>query len=418
MKKKPAALILAALIISALLAGCGSAPEPAAPSADPSSASQPGDALSSAPPPAGAGDEDDGFIHVDSMDKLLNAIGPGAKISVDPGYYDLSDYAEDLRRRTSYISWDSSHPYVTLRDCFDGVEVVIKDLEDLTVTGGGDTADTEIVVDPRYATVLIFESCSNVSLSGLTMGHTDRGECAGNVLEFTGCDTVNIKDMDLYGCGVAGIYAWKSRDISVDDSVIRDCYNGPFEYYDCAGRLAFRGCELRDSLGGGTCWSDWSYDLSFTDCFFGEQESVIWYFRDDCTAENCSWSEISSYPDYEWTDPMADLFYPELFSMIPFDTQALEGTVWDGYAKLSAGSGDYEYTGCGMYSLSLNEDHSGLLETPERSLAVEWSCEEPYTLILHSADEEFTGSLYRNTEVDYGYSWLYMQIGGDRIWLY
>ena len=42
--------------------------------------------------------------------------------------------------------------------------------------------------------------------------------------------------------------------------------------------------------------------LTFKKCTFGEQESNNWYFDEYATFEDCVWSEITEYPDYEYPD--------------------------------------------------------------------------------------------------------------------
>ena len=126
-------------------------------------------------------------IHVSSTEEFLDAIAPGVTIFVEPGYYNMSEYLEEVQTWKGY-DWNAEHPYVKLEYCYDGVEVVIKNADDLTIMGDAESlAQTEIVVEPRYAAVLTFFNCCDLNLSFLTMGHTETGACSGNVLNFYGC---------------------------------------------------------------------------------------------------------------------------------------------------------------------------------------------------------------------------------------
>ena len=76
--------------------------------------------------------ETEEVIHVSSTEEFLEAIAPGVTIFVEPGYYNMSEYLEEVSMRKDY-DWDAEHPYVTLEYCYDGVEVVIKNADDLTI---------------------------------------------------------------------------------------------------------------------------------------------------------------------------------------------------------------------------------------------------------------------------------------------
>lgn len=242
-------------------------------------------------------------IEVSTSQELLEAIGPNVIISIQPGYYNLSEYIEEL-----WISeeeaWNMSHPYVRLRECFDGVEIVVQNACNLTIMSEAQKpSDTEIVVEPRYAAVLNFLNCDNLSLSALTMGHTEYASCEGNVLNFYGCQQVDMKDMDLYGCGVYGIATnHGSGEITVSNSTIRECAYGPLDLMDCEGNILFENCNFVGSDGGGYYDENGKSELVFSNCTFGEWETNMWYFYEGIITRDCEWSEISEYPEYDWVE--------------------------------------------------------------------------------------------------------------------
>ena len=241
----------------------------------------------------------DGEIAVSTVEELLEAVRPGAKILLEPGRYDLSAFAEEAAAQGRDLSKDGKE-YVQLRECFDGMEIVIKGVKGLSIrAASGDIAATELIVSPRYAAVLNFEDCDQLSLTGLTMGHTEQGYCAGNVINLSYCRGVVLDRLDLYGCGVYGLGLENgSGDVRISNSTIRDCSQGPFYIQEAVGVVEFIDCVLRDSEGPGYYYQPETSDLQFIRCSFGEKESNLWHFSEDASAEDCQWSEITQYPDY------------------------------------------------------------------------------------------------------------------------
>ena len=238
-------------------------------------------------------------ITVSTAEELVEAIRPQANIKIDPGYYNFTDFLSGFRSADEWNAWNEEHPYVQIRDQFDGLEIVIVNVDALTIEGGTDNpADTEIVTDPRYATVLNFSDCSGIELGCLTMGHTDRGYCTGDVLGFDNCRDIQLRYLDLYGCGVYGIGCVnQSGDLYVRDSVIRDCYYGPFNIYEGRGEFMFTNCTFSGSDGGGYFDFNDNASLSFFRCSFGQEESNCWSFDEFGTYEECEFMEPTYYPE-------------------------------------------------------------------------------------------------------------------------
>ena len=99
---------------------------------------------------------------------------------------------------------------------------------------------------PRYADVLCFENCSNVRLSGLTMGHTEGGsECSGAVVCFNGCSEMSLDGCRLYGCGTLGVDASYVMDLNVKDCEIYECTIGGVVLYGVTD-ATFENCSIHD----------------------------------------------------------------------------------------------------------------------------------------------------------------------------
>ena len=149
---------------------------------------------------------------VTTAEEFLKALGNDTRIVI-PGYtvLKLTPAIEDEEIRAAYnigefdIYYDHYDEYNKPRlgwsDQFDGKELDIAGMSNLTIEGEGDMAG--IIVEPRYAYVLSFFNCKDITLRNLTLGHTDSGYCQGGVVAIRGCQNTVIEGCDLYGCGTA-----------------------------------------------------------------------------------------------------------------------------------------------------------------------------------------------------------------------
>ena len=123
--------LLAAL--SLLLCACGAAEVPPAETVQPSPTPQAEPLIS-------------------TVDELLSAIAPGAVIKLAPGEYDLSKASDYGQGSSAYYTW---------KDCGEGFELYIADVENLSIVADS-SEDTRIIGLEPYATVLSFGGCSNL----------------------------------------------------------------------------------------------------------------------------------------------------------------------------------------------------------------------------------------------------------------
>ncbi len=301
------------ILLVAALVGCGS-PD-ARESGDVSSQAQgseaTGESQSSSPDlngqeskevSSGEGSQEEGRILVHSIEELVEAIAPGARITLEPGRYNMTDFMNRFPTVEAQDEWNEKHEYVRIDSEFDGLELVVKNVQGLQISGGAQNpAGTEIVTEPRYAALFTFENCKDIEMDNLTLGHTENGDCDGNVIDLDACQGIILKKLDIYGCGVYGIEAMNgTKDMQVSDSVIRDCEYGPFVIDDGVGEFTFTDCTFQGSGGSGYYDDNDASKLSFIRCSFGQRESNYWYFVESAEFEDCQWSEITEYPDYEY----------------------------------------------------------------------------------------------------------------------
>lgn len=200
-------------------------------------------------------------VTVNSVDDFLAAIGPDTEIILEDGFYELdtaSDYATE-----------SSNPYYVWRDIGDGWQLTIQNVENLVIRGGG-TEVTKLVHEPRYADVLAFENCSNVTLSGFTAGHTDGGECSGGVIGFQNCKNALLESLGLYGCGTTGVQVDSCRDVTVRSCEIYECSSNGVQADNTVG-LMVENCSIHDlgteQFGAGQIfWLRQCVDVNIRQC--------------------------------------------------------------------------------------------------------------------------------------------------------
>ena len=153
---------------------------------------------------------------VTNVEEFLDAIGSNRKIIVDTSLLDQSE-ADTGKDGTNY-SWE---------EVFDGMQLVIHDVDNLTICGKAGKKTNVISASPRYAQVLSFRNCTNVSVENLTVGHTkEPGYCIGGVLWFQSCVNVQVTKCGLYGCGTVGVQVYDSRNVRIKDNEIYECSYG------------------------------------------------------------------------------------------------------------------------------------------------------------------------------------------------
>ena len=256
MKYKPMSRAGLALLLAAtvLLCGCAGALGPGGQEAEApaDTAENAAPEVSTAPSPSPIPTPEPRSVTVSTVDELLSAIAPNTTITLKEGVYDLSlasDYG--VAHEEGFYSWVNS---------FDGPELVISRLSGLSLVGEGEVT---ISATPRYADVLSFSGCTDICLSGLTLGHTEEpGDCVGGVVDLTAVDSAIISQCKLFGCGVIGVRSQDSTGVQVVESEIYDCSYSAAQIYT-SFNVVFNNCKIYDN----------------------ETYSSLFYFS---TSENCA----------------------------------------------------------------------------------------------------------------------------------
>ncbi len=182
-----------------------------------------------------------GEVSVRTADEFLAAIGSNRTIVIDTGLLDLSTASDYGVLGGEHYFW---------RDWYDGPELVIRDVQNLSIRAAGDDpAACTVTAVPRYANVLAFLDCTGIRVSGLTAGHTEgQGTCTGGVLMFENCSDIAVSGCRLYGCGILGIEASYCSGLKVTECEIYDCSQGGVRLYETRG-AAFTDCDIHDVNG-------------------------------------------------------------------------------------------------------------------------------------------------------------------------
>lgn len=167
-------------------------------------------------------------VHVSTANEFLAAIASDTEIIVDAELIDFST-------ASNYGDYGISEGNYRWNEEFDGPELIIQNVTNLTVRGSGEErTDKVLSCVPRYADVLTFENCANIYVTHITVGHTqEQSQCAGGVLHFVSSQDILVEDCDLYGCGTLGVDADNSLNIQVINNLIHDCSYGGVQFSNC-----------------------------------------------------------------------------------------------------------------------------------------------------------------------------------------
>ena len=209
-----------------------------------------GSAGKTAEPEAAA---EESVVRVTTAEELTAAVAPGAVVELAEGVFALTP-PEGGGEVNDYCCWVET---------YDGYELQIHDAAGLTIRGAG-LDKTTISAAPRYANVLAFRNCPDLTVAELTAGHTEApGECAGGVLWFESCRGVRVENCGLYGCGIVGVQTQECEDVTVRGTKIYDCsYSAVTAYlsrnvlvdecevFSCGGRGGMAAMNLFSVYGG------------------------------------------------------------------------------------------------------------------------------------------------------------------------
>ena len=253
---------------------------------------------------------------VTSADEFLNALGSDRVIYLDAGYYDLT--AALLERPDLFVQDEDNvapnvHVYFT--EQFDGPELHVRNVKNLRIAIG-ETEATSLLIDPRYAFVIMFESCSELALEGVTFGHTEAGYCDRGVLGFDDCQGVHILECDLFGCGTEGIVVSNCNGFVFENSKIRDCtyhimHITGSTYVSFVSSQFFRNHEF-EQVNITEC-----DEVEFNNCIFANNEGPLFNVDSSVVLNNCViLHDLENLGDGTWNINCINCIIEEYFAPV------------------------------------------------------------------------------------------------------
>lgn len=197
-------------------------------------------------------------VTVTTVDEFLAALGSNREIIIDAPMLDLST-ATGYKNMTGGENYDWSDP-------FDGPQLNIRNLDNLTIRGKDGKGANVISAVPRYAQVLCFEGCTNLTIKDVTLGHTkEPGYCAGGVLDLQRCTNVTVENTGLFGCGTIGVQGYQCVNMALSGNEIYECSYGGISLNQCQKvdmtNNTFR--DLGEEYGGYIYYVSGCADLTF-----------------------------------------------------------------------------------------------------------------------------------------------------------
>lgn len=253
---------------------------------------------------------DTDVVKAGTVDELLAAIAPGAVIELTAEEYDLTAASGYGKKNGRYYSWN---------ECYDGFELLIEDVDGLTVRA---EKSAWIVTSPRYANVLTFMNCRNITLEGLTVGHTpEPGSCCGGVLWIENSSHITVNDSVLFGCGVTALTASSCNGVTLKNTTLTDCsysgaeiytsedvlfdgcnfcenggepYSGAAVYTDCSRYVTLMNCAFAGNRLSYMLMAYTSDEISMLGCESYNNEYAVFYLEaTDVTVVNCGFADMS-----------------------------------------------------------------------------------------------------------------------------
>ena len=180
-------------------------------------------------------------VTVESAAGLLDAIGPDRTIILKPNAYDLS--AKMPIKHPDYLEYDK-----------DTGGLVIKNVRNLRLIGS-DVRATKVVISQHFANVLSFKDSSGIEIRSIEFGHIPQSDsiCLGAVLAFTNSRNIHLSDVNLFGSGTFGLWLENSRNLILDNSVIKECSQG-IAFLSASRQIAFSNSTFVNNAGGLNLW--------------------------------------------------------------------------------------------------------------------------------------------------------------------
>jgi hypothetical protein len=222
-------------------------------------------------------------ITVSNAKELVEAIGPDRTITLKSGNYQLKD------------AYDVKSDYILFLSEYDGPELIVRNLTNLTLTGDGKVT---IYAEPRYAWVMDFWSCYYITVKGIIFGHTEAGYCTGGVLHFDNSSFFTISDCEMFGSGTEGLGFKQASNFTFNNCVIRNC-TYDIMTLSTSSNISFTNCTFKETGEYDLITMYSSNNISYKKCIFSDNFNSnfmpyffnIDEFSKEISVENCKFTD-------------------------------------------------------------------------------------------------------------------------------
>lgn len=226
----------------------------------------------------GDGKFPDDSIQVNSPEALISAIDSGVTIVLDPDTFIFNEFDD----------FQGDHVRVeegTLTLAF------LKDVTIIVPKGLGQ------LISNTYGAVIHMQNCDNVRIEGLRMGHLFESGCEGAVLHLENCTGITLDRCIFFGSGYNGIYASKSKDISINGSIFSGCESAGISLIDSAD-ITIKNSIFRDNYYAALEINDTKNIVLDRISTFNHTagEYVIDAYDSDITLKNATFNETEMSP--------------------------------------------------------------------------------------------------------------------------
>ncbi len=210
-------------------------------------------------------------VTVSNAVDLMNSIQNNRKIICEAGTYNFTDIMSKI-----------SNPKMTsdYRSC------IITNIYNLGIVAK-EGADVQFCIDEPYDPVLTFQTGGNITIRGITCGHTvEPGYCSGSVISFDSISRADIDKCKLYGSGTYGVEAVYTSNLTVTDTDIYECTYGLLDLRNVSN-AQFKNCNMRDSSDLSMINVNSCYEVNFEDCVFSGNRADAY--------DTCYFVELGEY---------------------------------------------------------------------------------------------------------------------------
>lgn len=174
-------------------------------------------------------------VNVSNINELIQAIAPNKIIKLKANKFILSN-----------LNINISNPHVNLEPVEDGFRVEIKGVSNLRIEGASERK-SKIISNSRYAPILVFNDCDNISIDNIEAGHgSSKGICKGEVLAFHNSKKITLTNTILFGSGTEGLLLNNCTESRFDNVTIRGCTQGILTIRN-SSQIDFINCRFTDN---------------------------------------------------------------------------------------------------------------------------------------------------------------------------